>query len=414
MAGFALAKDFIEETKERSDLNQYWYSPSTIATFVDEISIASKLSQNGVSSKTSASARDLAVLVSCPSIYFALPNELRDRCMLLDLDTQWFSDSGFLKFDFNVPCEEQLPSNLKNIFQIVVVDPPFITSEVWEKYASATKWLGLSNGGRIICTTIHENATMMKQLLNLKEQRFRPSIPNLVYQYSSYCNYFSHNLSQLNSEIDDVDWALFVKDGSNGGDGGRGSKYSDETPVQLNGDSRIPKSMSTGVNHSNWRDMPEVRETKEEVVIMDEIKMLMSLRQQLGDLKSSANNVGKILQGMIRKQSKTAQKCLSKSLETLSTNINDCISEWDKRKDDVSKVAQILGKNVGSLQILIHVEEMQKMVDETKEMSIDKKGCITKMQYGDFALKSKRYTSSIFRKMGLYLKMIKDMKKLYA
>jgi hypothetical protein len=236
----------------------------------------------------------------------------------------------------------------------------------------------------------------------------------LVYQYSSYCNYFSHNLSQLNSEIDDVDWALFVKDGSNGGDGGRGSKYSDETPVQLNGDSRIPKSMSTGVNHSNWRDMPEVRETKEEVVIMDEIKMLMSLRQKLGDLKSSANNVGKILQGMIRKQSKTAQKCLSKSLETLSTNINDCISEWDKRKDDVSKVAQILGKNVGSLQILIHVEEMQKMVDETKEMSIDKKGCITKMQYGDFALKSKRYTSSIFRKMGLYLKMIKDMKKLYA
>jgi hypothetical protein len=82
-----------------------------------------------------------------------------------------------------------------------VIDPPFITREVWEKYATTARYL-LAEGGRLICTTIRENAEMMNELLQVsaveavcdagafasadilqvKPQRFQPCIPHLVYQ----------------------------------------------------------------------------------------------------------------------------------------------------------------------------------------------------------------------------------------
>jgi 16S rRNA G966 N2-methylase RsmD len=34
-------------------------------------------------------------------------------------------------YDFNKP--EDIPQELKNSFDMIVIDPPFITREVWEK-----------------------------------------------------------------------------------------------------------------------------------------------------------------------------------------------------------------------------------------------------------------------------------------
>jgi hypothetical protein len=77
---------------------------------------------------------------------------------------------------------------------MVVIDPPFITREVWEKYSIAVKLL-LAENGKIILSTIDENEEMMKELLGVEKKAFRPSIPNLVYQYSFYANYDSESLS---------------------------------------------------------------------------------------------------------------------------------------------------------------------------------------------------------------------------
>jgi len=43
------------------------------------------------------------------------------------------------RYDFNHP--EAIPESLHHLFDCVVIDPPFITREVWEKYASAAKLL---------------------------------------------------------------------------------------------------------------------------------------------------------------------------------------------------------------------------------------------------------------------------------
>ena len=43
--------------------------------------------------------------------------------------------------------------------------------------------------GNLLCSTITENKDFMKELLNVNPIIFRPSIPNLVYQYNFYTNY---------------------------------------------------------------------------------------------------------------------------------------------------------------------------------------------------------------------------------
>ena len=45
---------------------------------------------------------------------------------------------------------------------------------------------------------------MMKELLDVEPQTFRPSIPNLVYQYCLYTSYPSEGLDCVNEEITDI------------------------------------------------------------------------------------------------------------------------------------------------------------------------------------------------------------------
>jgi hypothetical protein len=94
---------------------------------------------------------------------------------------------------------------------MVIIDPPFITREVWEKYAATTKLLLLeettsdredhSKANCILLSTIAENEAMMKELLQVNPVAFQPSIPNLVYQYNLYTNYNSERLAKVNEEI---------------------------------------------------------------------------------------------------------------------------------------------------------------------------------------------------------------------
>ena len=64
---------------------------------------------------------------------------------------------------------------------MVVIDPPFITREVWEKYAAAARLLLKPEVGLVLGSTIDENEGFMNELLGCNRKTFRPSIPNLVY-----------------------------------------------------------------------------------------------------------------------------------------------------------------------------------------------------------------------------------------
>eukprot|EP00913_Durusdinium_trenchii_P023085 g21675.t1 len=192
-------------TEERADLNQYWFSPLTVAAFVAEIT-------EGATPPARSAA---AALVSSPSVYFSLPEESRANCKVLDYDRQWASDPGFVFYDFNAP--EELPqelsrfapmrrfgdAELRGAFDFILIDPPFITREVWEKYAITARYLAC-DGARFLCTTIAENASMMSELLGLHPVKFRPGIPNLVYQWLGEMR--GESAWELNPEIDEEDW----------------------------------------------------------------------------------------------------------------------------------------------------------------------------------------------------------------
>ncbi|GMI38953.1 hypothetical protein TeGR_g11088 [Tetraparma gracilis] len=188
---------FLQGNPEEPSMNQYWYSQPTISALTSECSRL--IAEGGADFKVA--------FLSTPSIYFALSEAERKQCFVFDYDKKWESDRGFVFYDFN--DQETLPKELHNTFDLVVIDPPFITREVWEKYTASSKLLLCvdptenSPKGMVIGTTVAENKDFMGELLGCKPQAFRPSIPNLVYQYNSYANFEGAKfLGKPNPEID--------------------------------------------------------------------------------------------------------------------------------------------------------------------------------------------------------------------
>lgn len=71
--------------------------------------------------------------------------------------------SKFVEFDFNKP--ENIPPELHGSFDFVVIDPPFITQEVWQQYAETTRVLLRSAGSKVLLTTIGTHQIVWKCLV---------------------------------------------------------------------------------------------------------------------------------------------------------------------------------------------------------------------------------------------------------
>lgn len=139
--------------------------------------------------------------LSTPSLYFAFDEAERRNFHLFDFDSKapWSNDSNYVYFDYNHPLS--FDESLRNTFDMVVIDPPFITREVWAKYAATTEALAASPKPLVLATTVHENAPLMKDLFDTTPTVFQPSIPNLVYQYACFTNFPCDCLAQPNEEI---------------------------------------------------------------------------------------------------------------------------------------------------------------------------------------------------------------------
>ncbi|KAL3659975.1 hypothetical protein V7S43_014901 [Phytophthora oleae] len=185
-------RTFWQKFPEKEDLNQYWYSVETVATLAKEAVVETPECDGRIA------------FLSTPSVYFAAKTLLDDggaNCFLFDFDSKFASEGEqFVHFDFNKPKE--IPAELVGTFDFVVVDPPFITREVWEFYAQSIKLLLRSKDSKILLTTIEENAAMINDLLGCRSRTFKPSIPHLVYQYALYTNYESPTLDAVNPEVD--------------------------------------------------------------------------------------------------------------------------------------------------------------------------------------------------------------------
>mmetsp|Transcript_23818 Transcript_23818/g.31000 ORF Transcript_23818/g.31000 Transcript_23818/m.31000 type:complete len:218 (-) Transcript_23818:486-1139(-) len=184
---------FLFETPENASLNQYWYSEATLTALVCEL-------ESGVCGKRIA-------FLSTPSVYFSLTkdSDIRRESFLFDLDEQWSTSvANFRKFDFN---DGAIESSMRHSFDCCVIDPPFITKDVWQRYAMAARTALVRKGGKLILTTVAENEAMLCSVFgtdlaaNLRRTEFMPAMHRSVlpYQYSLFVNYKLASNSILNS-----------------------------------------------------------------------------------------------------------------------------------------------------------------------------------------------------------------------
>ena len=206
------AAAFIKQHREDADHNQYWYSAATVARILAAVEepLPEAAGGGGGNGSGGAAAPPRGAVVSTPSLFFALSPAARlaARHAVLDLDAAQFAAKGgeaFVRFDFRAtPPEAHLPAAMLGAFDVVVIDPPFITEEVWRLYAAAACALLRADGPRrVVCTTVAENAALIAELFpGAKRTRFQPSIPHLVYQYSAFCAGFVPTaLGEANPEI---------------------------------------------------------------------------------------------------------------------------------------------------------------------------------------------------------------------
>ena len=140
---------FLKNNEEDGDYNQYWYSPNTIDRIVEDV----------INLYSSDNNNDkVLIFLSTPSLYFSLPDYIMKNSYVFDYDKKWSNDRGFVFYDFNNPSS--IPNNLLGKADYIIIDPPFITRDVWEKYTETAKLL-IKNGndstgqpyGKIVCTT---------------------------------------------------------------------------------------------------------------------------------------------------------------------------------------------------------------------------------------------------------------------
>jgi hypothetical protein len=147
----AAAAAFLSTAPEKAEHNQYWYSQRTIAAMLAGVDEVLSGAADGAAGATGGGAPRRVAFLSTPSLYFSMPAAARAGGVaggghaVLDFDdAQFGSDPGFVHYDFHKPTE--LPDALRGAFDLVVVDPPFITEEVWRAYAATANFL-LKGGG---------------------------------------------------------------------------------------------------------------------------------------------------------------------------------------------------------------------------------------------------------------------------
>ena len=200
------AAAFIKQHREDADHNQYWYSAATVARIL--AAVEEPLPPPAVAAAPPPPL-PRGAFVSTPSLFFALAPERRAaaRHAVLDFDAAQFAGPGgaaFVAFDFRAqPPEAHLPAELLGAFDVVVVDPPFITEAVWRDYAAAARALLRPDGPRrAVLTTVAENAALIAELFpGARRTRFQPSIPHLVYQYDLFATWDAAAFATPNPEV---------------------------------------------------------------------------------------------------------------------------------------------------------------------------------------------------------------------
>ncbi|XP_043188530.1 EEF1A lysine methyltransferase 1-like isoform X1 [Amphibalanus amphitrite] len=167
--------DQLADFEEDWQLSQFWYDEATCRVLASEA-----LRLAGPSGRVAC--------LSSPTLYRHLrkvrPPEL--KLTLFEYD-QRFSVFGpeFVLYDYRSPLD--VPGDLREQFDLVVADPPFLSEECLTKTAVTVRLLAKQH---ILLCTGAQMAPLAGRLLGLHECRFRPAhANNLANEFRCFANY---------------------------------------------------------------------------------------------------------------------------------------------------------------------------------------------------------------------------------
>lgn len=142
-------------------LSQFWYDRETAEAVANEVLALC----SGTPSRVAC--------IACPTLYAYLKRI--DPCVsvqLLEYDKRFEQyGSDFTFYDYNKP--EELPTEMKHAYQVIVADPPYLSGECLEKVAQTISFLSQSNTYLLLLTG-EVQKDRAAELLGLHPCIFRP------------------------------------------------------------------------------------------------------------------------------------------------------------------------------------------------------------------------------------------------
>jgi hypothetical protein len=153
--------------------------------------------------------------------------------------------------------------------------------------------------------------------------------------------------------------------------------------------------------------MPVVESKTNMAPVRPEIEVLLHLRTNLGHLKSTGSTLNKTIQQLIinikSKNSPQRFKTVNDTLNELSQQIESVCLDWE---NNVLPISELLG-NVNNIEITSHTNEMKQLITD---VSLCLANDITKNNLTKFVTRNKKIQSNVFRKQGIILALIKNLK----
>jgi len=184
----------MEDFKEDWQLSQFWYDDDTQLKLIQEA--------------IAASPEDGWIACLCSPSVFVKYKSLRPvpkrNVIVFEFDER-FNVYGpeFVFYDYKYPLKfTYLPEKesdkdkrtLKNKFDVVVMDPPFLSEECLVKASMTTRWI-LKENGKIIACTGRVQTQLIKRLLNCNTTTFEPlHRGGLSNEFCCFSNYESEFL----------------------------------------------------------------------------------------------------------------------------------------------------------------------------------------------------------------------------
>ncbi|XP_031637807.1 protein-lysine N-methyltransferase CG9154 [Contarinia nasturtii] len=181
-----------KEFEEDWQLSQFWYDKNTVCS-LSKVCLKLIIERHQYQKPSQIAI----ALLCCPSLYKSVkaihPNGI---VRLLEFDTR-FSAFGndFEYYDYkDVKTNEILQNNYGNFFDILIIDPPFISKECIEHVSTLIHVIKKENSKIIMCSG-QKAADWIKNYLLLNIQAFQPGHQrNLANEFSCYANFDFDNL----------------------------------------------------------------------------------------------------------------------------------------------------------------------------------------------------------------------------